>query len=55
MKKVVTAINYQNETTGEVTENHKQAVEWYREGHDIMLISWSDVCHDWIERLEWVH
>lgn len=48
-------INYINMSTGEVTENHSTAMEWYREGDEISIVSWSDVCQEWIERLQWVH
>ena len=52
---VIEMINYINMSTGEVTENHNTAMEWYREGDEISIVSWSDVLQDWIERLQWVH
>ena len=48
-------INYINMSTGEITENHNTAMEWYRKGDEISIVSWSDVLQDWIERLQWVH
>lgn len=46
---------YVNKATRERTENHTQAVEWYRAGYEVEIWSWSDVCQKNIIRLEWVH
>lgn len=38
---------YMNCTTGEITENHREAIEWYREGNEVeiwvngkMVLAW---------------
>ena len=48
-------ITYMNCTTGEVTENHSKAMEWYRTGAQIDLIDWSDTLNCWVTRGSWVH
>lgn len=47
-------ITYMNCTTGEITENHREAMEWYRTGVEIDLIDWSDVLNCWVKRGSWV-
>ena len=46
---------YRNNSTGEITDNHKQAVEMYRQGHVITVISWSKALNGWTDRIQWVH
>jgi hypothetical protein len=46
---------YVNLSTGEVTYSHATAMEWYREGDEISLQSYSEVLGEKIERLRWVH
>jgi hypothetical protein len=48
-------ITYMNCETGEVTEPHSKAMEWYREGVEIALMDYSEVLGEWIERMRWVH
>ena len=42
-------------TTGEVVFSHKEAMELYRQGHEISVQSWSEVAQEIIERVQWVH
>ena len=48
-------INYMNKSTGELTESHAIAMEWYRDGDEVALIDWSDTLGEWIERGYWAH
>jgi hypothetical protein len=47
-------INYMNATTGEITESHAIAMEWYRDHNEVKLIGWSETLNEWIERGAWV-
>ena len=47
-------ITYMNCITGEVTENHNEAMEWYRIGVQVDLIEWCDVLNCWVKRGSWV-
>lgn len=47
-------INYMNTITGEVTENHAEAMEWYRNKIAVKLIDWSEVLGEWVVRGEWI-
>lgn len=40
---------YQNLTTGETTTDHRTAVNWYRNGHEIAIIVKNQV------KLTWEH
>ena len=46
---------YENKTTGEVTLQKEQAMDWYRAGDEVALMDWSDTCNGWIERGYWAH
>jgi hypothetical protein len=49
---------YENLETGEIISGpdaHKNAMEWYRAGAEIALVSYSEVSGEWIERGRWVH
>ena len=46
---------YMSMKTGEIVFTHGEAMELYRAGHEISLWSWSDVCQEMIERVQWVH
>lgn len=50
-----TTINFMNRTTGELTDNHDIAMDWYRDGDEVSLITYSDVLGEWIERGYWAH
>ena len=45
---------YKNKRTGEKTENHRQAVEWYRAKDEVEIWDWSDVLNQMVCRMEWV-
>lgn len=40
---------YMNLLTGEITESHREAVEWYRTGINVAVYK------NGIKRLEWFH
>ena len=48
-------MHYIDMGTGEVVFTHAEAMELYRQGHEISVWSWSDVCQEMIERVQWVH
>lgn len=48
-------IIYMSTLTGECTENHKDAVALFNEGHDIDIMGWSDALGEWICRMTWEH
>lgn len=50
-----TNINYMNRATGEVTDRHYIAMEWYRNGAEVAIITFSEVLGEWIERGYWEH
>lgn len=52
MKKHIT---YMNCETGEITEIHKDAMEWYRAGVEVALMDYSETLGEWIERGRWIH
>ena len=50
-----TNINYMNRSTGEVTDRHYIAMDWYRDGDEVSLITYSEVLGEWVERGYWAH
>lgn len=52
MKKNIT---YMNCETGEITEIHADAMEWYRSGVEVALIDYSETLGEWLERGRWIH
>lgn len=48
-------IHYMSMSTGEVVFTQHEAMELYRQGHEISVWSWSDVCQEMIERVRWEH
>lgn len=45
---------YMNKRTGEITDNHGIAMEWYR-GHDeVAIIVYDEKRNEWTTRCEWV-
>ena len=50
-----TNISYMNCATGEWTDRHYAAMEWYRAGDEVALVCYSEVLGEWIERGRWVH
>lgn len=50
-----TNINYMNKTTGEICDRHSIAMEWYRAGDEVALITFSEVLGEWVERGYWEH
>ena len=49
------ALNYMNRSTGELTDNHEIAMDWYRNGAEVGLITYSEVLGEWVERGYWEH
>lgn len=45
---------YQNKRTGERTESHKQAMEWYRAKNEVQVWYFSETLSEWICGVEWV-
>lgn len=45
---------YKNKTTGEVTDNHSKAVEWYKKD-EIEVWYFSECLCEWVCGIEWVH
>lgn len=50
-----TNINYMNCATGEITNRRYIAMDWYRGGDEVSLITYSEVCGEWVERGRWEH
>lgn len=50
-----TNINYMNCATGEITDRRYIAMDWYRGGDEVSLITYSEVCGEWVERGRWEH
>lgn len=50
-----TKTNYINETTSELTTDQTKAMEWYREGANVGVWSWSETLQKMAERVIWVH
>lgn len=50
-----TNINYMNRSTGELTDRHSVAMDWYNDGAEVALITYSDLLGEWIERGIWEH
>lgn len=46
-------INWMNAETGEIYENHRDAVAAYREGIEIIGMRWDG--ENWNEVFKWVH
>lgn len=46
MKKI-----YMNTVTGEITESHEQAMDWFREKINIDILVWND--GNWVKRTDW--
>jgi hypothetical protein len=47
--------NYINTQTGELTTNHNEAMEWYREGIEVEVWTWSETLQEMVNRVTWVH
>lgn len=47
--------HWMSKSTGEVVFTHKEAMELYRQGHEIEYWSWSDVAGEMLHRVDWVH
>lgn len=50
---MTTNITYVDHTTGEVYENHAQAMDAYRNGHRIDLYDYSEALGEWVLRGFW--
>jgi hypothetical protein len=55
VNKMINETRYVNKTTGEYTLSQKEAMEWYRNGDEIAVITWSETLQDLVTRVEWVH
>lgn len=44
---------YINNTTGEITENHGEAMKWFRDGNEITLYS-RNADGNFIQRTSWI-
>ena len=47
--------HWMSKITGEVVFTHKEAMELYRQGHEIEHWSWSDVAGEMLHRVDWAH
>lgn len=54
IKKMKREQYYKNKRTGERTESHKQAMEWYRAKDEIEVWYFSETLSEWICGVEWV-
>jgi len=45
---------FKNKRTGETTESHAKAMEWYRAKDEVEIWGWSETLGEWICRMEWV-
>ena len=45
---------YKNKRTGERTESHAKAMEWYRAKDEVEVWYWSETCCEWLCGVEWV-
>ena len=50
-----TKTNYLNAQTNELTLDHDKAVEWYRNGAEVEVWSWSETLQIMVNRVTWVH
>ena len=48
-------IYFVNCDTAELTDNHDYAMEWYRAGVEVALMSYSATLGEWVERGRWIH
>ena len=48
-------VHYMSLSTGEIVFTQKEAMELYRQGHEIAVWSWSEVLQEMIERVRWEH
>lgn len=46
---------YISKLTGEVVFSQKEAMELYRKGHEIDVMSWSETLQEMVVRVTWVH
>ncbi len=53
IKKMKREQYYKNKRTGERTESHKQAMEWYRAKDEIEVWYYSETLSEWICGIEW--
>lgn len=45
---------YMNTETGELTQDHSEAMGWYRNRIEVKLMDYSETLGEWIERGAWV-
>ena len=45
---------YMNKRTGEITDNHGIAMEWYRGRDEVAIIVYDEKRNEWTTRCEWV-
>lgn len=45
---------YKNKRTGECTDSHKTAMEWYRGKDEVQVWYFSETLSEWICGMEWV-
>ncbi len=45
---------YMNTETGEITQDHGEAMGWYRNRIEVKLMDYSETLGEWIERGAWV-
>ena len=45
---------YKNKRTGETTESHRQAMEWYRGKDEVEVWYFSETLGEWLCGVEWV-
>lgn len=49
------AIHYMSLLTGEVVFTKKEAIELYRQGHEIAVYRWSEYLQEMIDCIHWEH
>jgi hypothetical protein len=49
-----TKTNYLNTQTGELTLDQSEAMEWYRNGAEVEVWSWSETLQTMVNRVTWV-
>lgn len=54
IKKMKREQYYKSKTTGKTTENHREAMEWYRAHEEIEVWYFSEAFSTWVCGIEWI-
>ena len=46
---------YMNKITGEIVFTHKEAVDLYTQGYDVVIWTWSEYRNEYCQCLVWAH